>query len=100
MKDSEISSREELEAALAGHAMSRSEALWKQAEGRNFRWTDVVVATAGGLSLLMGLLGITIEQDITGVMPIVVGVMLIVSVIFRHQQAQIDALRELLKKRD
>ncbi len=75
MKDSEISSPAELDAALAGRAMSRREKLWKTAEGRAFRWWDVAVAVIGALLFLSGLYLVLFAQEIDGAMQLVLGIL-------------------------
>jgi hypothetical protein len=98
MKEHEISSPEKLDAALAENAMRKSQELWKIAEGRDFRWTELLGAFAGGASLLTGLYGVVVERDMGLMLLVVVGIFLTGSAITRRQQAQIDALRELLKR--
>jgi hypothetical protein len=98
MKEHEISSPERLDAALAENALRKSQELWKIAEGRNFRWTELFSAVAGGSSLLVGMYGVVVEGDIGLMLLVVIGIFLTGSAITRRQQAQIDALRELLKR--
>jgi hypothetical protein len=98
MKEHEISSPEKLDAALAENAMRKSQELWKIAEGRNIRWTELLGAVAGGASLLQGLYGVVVERDMGLMLLVVLGILLTGFAITRRQQAQIDALRELLKR--
>jgi hypothetical protein len=97
MREDRISSPEDLDAALAGNAMRRRENLWKVAEGRSFRWADIVGVLAGALLGLTGLYGVVIEKNIDAMLWVVLGIALGGSAVTQRQQAQIDALRELLK---
>ena len=97
MKDYEISSPEELDTALAGNAMRRRENLWNIAEGKSSQWTEVFFVIVGGLSLFVGLYGVVYEGELAGILTVVVGITLIGGAMYRRQQAQIEALRELLK---
>lgn len=98
MNDRDISSREELDAALAGNAMRREEKLWKAAEGRTFVWGDVIGALLGGIVLAAGIYETMQQAD--GVLLFALGIGLIGSTMYRRQQAQINALRKLLKEAD
>jgi hypothetical protein len=97
MKDSEISSPEELDAALVSNRMRRRENLWKTAAGQTYQWVNMFTMAVGLISLLLGGYGVIVEKDIGAIMLIVMGGGLIGSAIFRHQQSQIQALRRLLK---
>jgi uncharacterized membrane protein YiaA len=98
MKEHEISTPQELETALAGNAMRKLENLWKAAEGRSFRWWDLIAALVGGLLALAGLYGIVIEQELVGAYQLAFGLSLLGFSMLRHQQVQIDALREIVRE--
>jgi len=100
MKEREITSETELDAALAGSKMRRREKLWKMAEGRSFRWPDVAGLVCGGLLIVVGIKGVFDEIGPTSVIYLVAGMFGFAGALYRHQQSQIDALRELLKQRD
>ncbi len=80
--------------------MSRREKLWKAAEGRAFRWWDVAVAVIGALLFLSGLYLVLFAQEIDGAMQLVLGILFLGVSVVRHQQLQIEALRELVKQID
>jgi hypothetical protein len=98
MGESDISGPTQLDTLLAAKAMHRRDKLWKQAEGRSFRWADVIAALAGGILALPGLYGIVIEQEIVAAFPLAIGLSLPGFSMLRHQQLQIDALRELVRE--
>ena len=100
MNKPEITSETELDAALAGTKMHKREKLWKIAEGRSFRWPDVAGLVCGCLLIVVGIEGVVDEIGPIGVIYIVAGLLSFAGALYRHQQAQIDALRELLKQRD
>lgn len=96
MKESCITRPEDLDAALAGNAMYRRERLWRTAEGRSFPWMDLIAIATGVLLIFGGLyLGYFGQTDATP--HVFIGLILFGGVAYRRQQAQIDALRELLK---
>jgi hypothetical protein len=66
MREREISTPQEFDAALARNAMRRLEKLWKVAEGRAFRWSNLIAALVGGLLALTGLYGTVVEKEIVG----------------------------------
>jgi uncharacterized membrane protein YiaA len=98
MRDREISTPQELDTALAGSAMQKQEKLWKVAEGRSFRWTDLIAALLGCLMTLTGLYGTVVEQGIVGAFQLAFGLSLVGFSMLRHQQNQIDALREIVRE--
>jgi hypothetical protein len=98
MKDSEITSPEQLDAVLVGNEMSRIAKLWRQAEGHSFFWADLVGLAVGAL-LIVGSLYQGFFQQTDAMWQIILGLSLIGSAVYRRQQAQINALRELLKLR-
>ena len=100
MKESDISGPAELDAALAGKAMSKREKLWRIAEGRSCRWTDLVTAIIGGLLTLTGIYGLLVKEDIVGAFQVAFGLGSICFSMLRHQQSQIDALREIVSLQD
>ena len=61
MREREISTQQELDAALAGSAMQKHEKPWKVAEGRSVLWIDPIAAIIGGLLALTGLYGTVIQ---------------------------------------
>jgi hypothetical protein len=96
VKDTQITSAEQLDAVIVGNAMSKREKLWRAAEGRSYlRFTIVAVILGAALifgGLYMGFFG---RDDVT--FQVVIGMVLIGGSLYRSQQTQIDALRELLK---
>lgn len=98
MKDTEISSPEQLDAALVSHRMSRRENLWKTAAGQTYRVTDIVMIIIGFLSLIYGGYGFVFEDDLGAITLVVMGGGLVAAGILRHQQSQIQALRRLLEE--
>jgi hypothetical protein len=100
MNRNDISSPRELDYALAANAIARRERLWKEAEGRTFRWANLIAAVAGGLLALTGLFGAIIEQEIIGAFQLAFGLSLLGFSMLRHQQFQIDALREIVRGLD
>jgi hypothetical protein len=99
MKESKITSETELDAALAGKKMHKREKLWKVAEGRSFRWPDVVGLICGALLIVVGIKGVFDDIGPISVIYLVAGMFGFAGGLYRHQQSQIDALRELLKQR-
>lgn len=96
MKESEISSAEDLDTALAANAMRKQGQLWKAAEGRSFIWGDVVGVLLGAALVVVGFRQLQLEAD--GILFLLLGLSLISSAMIRRQQAQINALRELLRE--
>jgi uncharacterized membrane protein YiaA len=96
MSGNEISAPQEFDAALAGNAMRKREKLWKAAEGRSLRWSEFIAAIVGGLLALTGLYGIVVEQELVGAYQLAFGLSLLGFSRLRHQQKQIDALREIV----
>lgn len=96
MKENQITKRENLDAALAGNAMYKREKLWRAAEGRSFPWVDLVALAIGALlivgSLFRGYFG---PED--AALQAVIGMIAFGTVVYRRQQARIDALCELVK---
>lgn len=99
MRDDQITSPEELDAAMAGSAMHKSEKLWKTAEGRLFRWPDLIALIGSSLLILVGLYGVFAESAASAsLLFLIFGLSFFGGQIYRHQQSQIDALRELVKQ--
>lgn len=97
MREHEISTPQELDAALAGNEMQKLQRLWKAVEGRSFRWVDLAASIGGGLLALMGLYGIIIAHELVGAFFLAFGLSLLGSSMLRRQQDQIDALREIVR---
>ena len=98
MSERDISTPQELDAALAGSAMQKHEKLWKVAEGGSVRWTDLITALIGGLLALTGLYGTVVEEEFVGAFQLALGLSLLGFSMVRHQQTQIDALREIVRE--
>ena len=98
MREREISTPQELDAALTGSAMRKHEKLWKAVEGRSFRWTDLASALIGGLLALSGMYGAVVEQQVLGAFQLALGLSLLGFSMLRHQQTRIDALREIVRE--
>lgn len=97
MNEERFSSPEELDAALAGYARIKHEKLWKEAEGRSFRLTDVVALVVACLMFFSGLFG-TFEEPTDGSMQIAFSLFMIGFIMLMRGQAQIKALGKLVKK--
>jgi len=96
MKDSQITSPEQLDAALVGNEMNKLQKLWRQAEGRSYFWVDLIGVAVGALLIFGSLYRGFFEQD-DAMWQIILGLSLVGSAVYRRQQSQINALRELLK---
>jgi hypothetical protein len=96
MKDSEITTPEQLDAVLVGNEMTRVAKLWRQAEGHSFFWADLIGVAVGALLIFGSVYQGFFEQS-DAMWQIILGLSLIGSAVYRRQQAQINALRELLK---
>ena len=97
MDEKKFSSAEELDAALAGYARFKHEKLWKEAEGRSFRVTDVVALVVASLMFFSGLFG-NFEEPMDGSMQIAFSLFMIGFIMLMRGQAQIKALGQLVKK--
>jgi hypothetical protein len=97
MREQKISTPQDLDAVLAGNAIRKLEKVWKVAEGRSYRWTDLIAALVGGLLALTGLYGTLIAQEIAGAFQLAFGLSLLGFSMLRHQQLQVDALREIVR---
>lgn len=97
MQEHEIATPDDLDVALAGSALSRRQKLWKAASGHSPRWTHVLGAVLGAVQLCYGGAGVLLTDDGFYVFMIGFGLSLFGFSLFRMQQAQIDALREILR---
>jgi hypothetical protein len=96
MNDNRFSSPEELDAALRQYARTRHERLWKEAEGRSFRLTDVVALVVATLMFLNGLFG-QYEEPLNGTIQIVFALFMVGFILLMRAQAQMKALADLVK---
>lgn len=97
MNEDDIRTPEELDAALVDNVMRRREKLWKVAEGHSVRSADVIITVAGSLLLIIGFYSAYFTGSLDALPQIALGSVLIACAAFRHQQAKIHALRELLQ---
>jgi len=96
MKEHEISTPNDLDAALSGNALRRRSNLWKAAEGRSFLWRD---AFSGVVAALLLVVGITrfLEDPASGTIQIAIALVMVSVIIWGHLQRQVNALVELVK---
>ena len=97
MNDKRFSSPEELDAILASYARSKHEKLWKEAEGRSFRSTDVVAIVVATLMFLNGMFG-DFEEPINGTMQIAFALFMVGFILLMRLQAQMKALGSLVRQ--
>jgi uncharacterized membrane protein len=97
MNDKRFSSPEELDAILAGYARSRHEKLWKEAEGRTFRSTDVVAVVVATLMFLNGMFG-NFDEPLNGTMQIAFALFMVGFILLMRLQAQMKALGSLVRR--
>lgn len=97
MNDKRFTSPEELDAILAGYARSKHEKLWKEAEGRSFRSTDVVAVVVATLLFLNGMLG-EFEEPINGTMQIAFALFMVGFILLMRLQSQMKALGLLVRQ--
>jgi Flp pilus assembly protein TadB len=100
MNEKKITTREQLDATLEAMAESRRQRLWKAAEGNSVPLSDVIAGLFGGILCAFGVYGVLTDQNLTGVLFLFLGMFLVMFMIFRMQQVQIDALRKLLRSKD
>lgn len=97
MNDKRYSSPEKLDAILASYARSKHKKLWKEAEGRSFRSTDVIAIVVATLMFLSGMFG-DFEDPLNGSMQIVFALFMVGFILLMRLQAQMKALGLLVKK--
>jgi hypothetical protein len=100
MQEHEITTPEDLDVALAGSALSKRQKLWKAASGHSPRRTDVLVGVLGAVQLLYGGIGAILGDEPYYAFMMGFGVLMFSFSLWRLQQAQIDALREILRSVD
>jgi hypothetical protein len=96
MNEKRFSTPEELDAVLASYARSKHEKLWKEAEGRSFRTTDVVAVAVAALMFLNGLFG-KFEEPMNGTMQVAFSLFMVGFILLMRLQAQMKALGTLLR---
>jgi hypothetical protein len=97
MREHEINSEADLDAALVGGALSKHERLWKAASGQSPRWTDVLMAVLGVAQLFLGAYGVLSGGEPNSFVLLAFGVLFVGFSLWRIQEARIDALNELLR---
>jgi hypothetical protein len=97
MNDKRFTSPEELDAILAGYARSKHDKLWKDAEGRTFRPTDVLAVVVATLMFLNGMFG-SFEEPINGTMQIAFALFMVGFILLMRLQAQMKALGLLVRQ--
>lgn len=97
MNDKRFSSPEELDAVLASYARNKHRKLWKEAEGRSFRSTDVVAVVVATLMFLNGMFG-NFEEPINGTMQIAFALFMVGFILLMRLQAQMKALGLLVRQ--
>lgn len=100
MQEHEIATPQDLDVALAGNALSKRQKLWKVASGQSPRWTDVLVGVLGAIQLIAGGIGALVSDERYYVFLIGFGVLMFCYSLWRLQQAQIDALRDIVESID
>lgn len=97
MREHEISSEADLDAALLGGALSKQERLWKAASGQSPRWTDVLMAVLGAAQLFLGAYGVLSSGEPDSFVFLAFGALFVGLSLWRIQEARIDAMNELLR---
>ena len=98
MRDREIASREEREAALLANDMNRRTKLWKRAEGKRLNKVHLFGLLGSYALVCIGLFGLLGEGEIRPVLLAILGTISVVSFLYQFQQRQIDALREIVRE--
>lgn len=96
MEEEKITNPEELDAALAKYAKTRYEQLWKEAEGRAFRLTDVIALVVSSLLFLNGLVG-NFDDPMDGTVQVVFALLMVGFIMLMRSQAQVKALGQLVR---
>jgi len=97
MREHEISSPSELDAALAAKALSRQQRLWKAASGQSLRWPDVLMAVLGVTQFFLGAYGVLSEGEPYSIVLLAFGILFVAFALWRLQESRIDALHELIR---
>jgi heme A synthase len=97
MRESEILSESDLDAALVGGAIAKRQRLWKAASGQAPRWTDVLMAVLGVAQVFLGAYGVISAGEPNSFVLLAFGILFVGFSLWRIQEARIDALRELLR---
>jgi hypothetical protein len=100
MQEHEITTPQDLDSALASNALSKRQKLWKAASGKSPRWTDVLMAVLGAVQLIAGGIGAIISDERYYAFLIGSGVLMFCYSLWKLQQTQIDALREIVESID
>lgn len=95
-KEREIETPEDLDTALAGSALLKHANLWRVAEGRTMRWSEIAGLVAAGLWLISAVAGLFRENWL--VVQIAMAILLINGFLVMRTQIQISALCELVRK--
>jgi len=96
MRESEILSESDLDAALVRSAQAKRQRLWKAASGRAPRWTDVLMVVLGLAQVLLGAYGVLSAGEPNSLVMLAFGTLLVGFSLWRIQEARIDALHDLL----
>jgi hypothetical protein len=97
MNEHEISSPTDLDTALNANALRKHANLWKVAEGRSFRWSEVL---AGSIAALLCVVAITrISEDLTAArIELALAFAIVAAAAWGRLQRQMNALAEIVKR--
>lgn len=97
MNKPEISTPEQLDAALRASALRKHAQLWKVAEGRSFPWAEALGLACAVLFLAIGMAR-GFSQDAGGAIQLALGVLMVATFVWSHMQRQLNALVEVVKR--
>lgn len=104
MNEQDIATPRDLDVALSANALRKHSQLWKVAEGRFFRWVDLLGLCCAALLLAIGLVGaLRVADDSGGREQVgfffaITATLMIALFLWTHMQRQLQALLELVKR--
>jgi hypothetical protein len=103
MKEHNISTPQDLDAALSDNALRKHSQLWRVAEGRSFRWVDALGLVFAAFFLAISVVGFGRVADDPGILGVAVlfglGAMLMVAMfVWGLMHRRVKALAELVKR--
>jgi hypothetical protein len=97
MKEHEITSPSDIDTALSANALRKHSSLWKVAEGRSFRWSEILAIAIGALLSAIAITRLS-EDVVSAVIELALAFAIVGAAAWGRLQRQTNALAEIVKR--
>jgi hypothetical protein len=97
MNEHEITSPADIDTALSANALRKHSNLWKVAEGRSFRWSEILAIAIAALLSAIAITRLS-EDMVSAVIELALALAIVAAAAWGRLQRQMNALAEIVRR--